>query len=403
MRIPVFLFVPLAACAVDETTSEVDDPITGATALGEPTWSAWLGDCTASILDERWLLTNASCIDADGVGYANVDVTDGSTGMRNVYSGLARKYRHPQHGALAYDLGLIYLDDRGLDLTGIGKAKLYADARVPGAGGESAAVVWAGWGATGAGCTTTTHQLRIVDGLALEHWYDSVDTFWKDGVYECPGDRGSQYLVSRGGELLQHAVHIRQDFIGLIEDHGEQFLPYNFGTQLGLNRAWIEDTIAAETSRAFVTSWTTGSAGGYAYRQANVSSDGFQPLQGYQYRCMDLGKDGSVVLRTCTGSDPQKWAFPVSGAILEYAGPLRRDPPCLAIDSTAVGAHLHVKACDGTNLQRFAYTQDGRLRSAMASTRCLRAGTTDGAAVLVAACESGDPQQMWSTSPIPPP
>ena len=104
----------------------------------------------------------------------------------------------------------------------------------------------------------------------------------------------------------------------------------------------IEDTIAT--------------AGGYAYRQSNIVTDGFEPLQGYQYRCVDIGKDGVVITRDCTGTGTQKWAFPTSGAIVAYSE-LLRGPNCVAIDSTAVGAQLHVKPCDETNFQRFAYSR----------------------------------------------
>jgi hypothetical protein len=393
--LPILL---LAACIVDDEPildeGEVDQSLSNASQIGEPTWSVWLGNCTASVLDERWLLTSGPCI-TPGTGIAVVTIAVGSAGTQTVYSGLSRNYVRP--GSMGYDVGLVYLDDRGLDLAGIGKAKLYSDSRRPWrSSSEPSEVTWAGWGNGGSDCSTA-HRLRVAEHDLVQ---DSIGDYYATmllsdtPVRACPGDRGGQFLVTRGGERLQIAVY------------EQVYAFYNRSRTVGalysLNREWIESTIAAETSRAFVTSWTTGWAGGYEYRQSNLASDGFEPLTGYEYRCMDIGKDGVVVMRACTGVGSQKWAFPTSGEIVAYNALPLRDRECLAIDSTAVGAQLHVKPCDGSDFQRFAYTQDGRLRSAMASTRCLKAQGA-GQPVVVAACQTGAAQQMWSTSPIPPP
>jgi hypothetical protein len=347
-------------------------------------------------LNERWLLTRGSCI-TPGIGIAAVTGAVGSSGTISLYSGLVRNYVHP-YQTLVHDVGLVYLDDRGLDLAATGKAKLYADPREPWHDeSEPTAMTWAGWGYAGADCSMTTHRLRVADLDLIQAYGINVAAIDRDAHRACSGDGGSQFLVTRGGEHLQIAL-----YTGIFDFSFNGTGLSNVGALYSLNRTWIEDTIAAETSRAFVPTWTNGTAGGYAFRQGAIASDGFEPLGGYEYRCADILKDGSVGMRDCSGVDSQRWAFPASGEILAYGRPLQRDRRCLAIDSTAIDAKLHVKDCDGTNFQRFAYTQDGRLRSAAASTRCLKAQGA-GQPIVVASCQTGAAQQMWSTSPIPPP
>jgi hypothetical protein len=225
--------------SLDRATFVVDDvgqikqSLTGGALSTMPAWVVGVtfdsGFCTASVLSEHALLTAAHCVTGLG-GNITVQRASGLGATQTIYSGQAQYLRHPSYesGALLDpedDVALVLLKQGAINLSLTGRAKLYSDSNPLWTLPVPQGMTFAGWGMTGTAgslfCSGTGGSLMLANPGAVLR---PAAAGQKDmttplgAIHICPGDSGSPWLFSRGGDFAAFAVTsgVGFDFTGLL-------------------------------------------------------------------------------------------------------------------------------------------------------------------------------------------
>lgn len=399
MRIIPLSTLLLAGCLVDAGTpvdvSTADQPIANGTStdIGRTIRISSFSDCTASVLNDRWLLTAGSCITSEIYGSFFNTLTN------QVYYGRVLQFEHPSHVGSdddpVHDIGLIYLEDYGISAT---FAEIFTDTRRPWCDASEPDDMWLeGWGQGGDNCEYLGHSLTHG---ALHVDYNPGNTHYasaaKGSVHACPGDRGGEYYLYRGTDsdarYLQFAVHsgLRPTWIPFNPTptirHQGALLEDSFG--------WIATVISERTSGVFGTRWVNGTHGGFASQRSEIVERPLGNLVGFNNRCMHdtMTTPDRVEMRACDSSTNQLWRFTKLGEIRRSSG-LLRESFCLEMtdNSTANRTVMRVARCNGSLAQRFVFTSGGQIQPAIARSKCVEA---PGSVVQLYDC-NGSPPQMW--------
>ena len=392
----------------DEPLGESEAPVTRAPLSTQPSWAVLvnLGDayCTGEVVNDRWILTAAHCLAGRAADTSSLVVqTATSAGVNTtIYSGPATYFVHSDYSGpsnAVHDVGLVYLKGWGVNVDTTRQTKLYADARKPWVSGSSEPTGFslAGYGVGSdvggtsdcAGAGTTSMQKRLTSGLSVDR---SSNTSYATAAiplsHACGGDSGAPYMLSRGGELLQFAVHSGRR--GSPTKHQGPLIDDNF--------SWIDATIRGNTQSVYGSYWSGGSVGGYAYKSSSMMTRGWHTMVGLGGKCMHTtgGAGSAVQLRTCqAGSMNQSWAFYPDGSLRSAVQP--GTWLCLEAPNVTNGTDTRLALCNGSLSQKFWYTSKNELRSALDVNKCIEVQggfTTDGTPVQAYTCND-TASQFW--------
>jgi hypothetical protein len=195
--------------------------LTGGAFSTVPSWVVGVtfddGFCSASVLSEHVLLTAAHCVTGLG-GNITVQRASGLGLSQTIYTGQASFVKHPNYEAGILldpedDFALVLLKQGAINLSLTGRAKLYSDGNPLWTLPVPQGMTFAGWGMTGAAgavfCSGTGGFLMLANpGTVLR----PAGAGQKDmtaplgPIHICPGDSGSPWLFSRGGDFAVFAV-----------------------------------------------------------------------------------------------------------------------------------------------------------------------------------------------------
>jgi hypothetical protein len=108
-------------------------------------------------------------------------------------------------------------------------------------------------------------------------------------------------------------------------------------------------------------------------------------------KCVEVMRDGQVLLETCNGRSTQRWTLSADGTVRAQGG-------CMDVrgGGTANRTAIQVFDCNGTGAQQWVWRADGSLLNPR-SGRCLDAegaATDDGTRLIIWDCHGG-PNQRW--------
>jgi hypothetical protein len=373
-------------------------------------------ECTGSVLNERWILTSAHCLQGSGSSgfwvYSSVEQTS---------PGRARFYRHPEYDEdeTAHDVGLVYLQQKPIDISSTRQAKLFTDSRRPwrddSEPDEFAMSAW-GLGSDPGGtnsCDDGTEWTHRQATFVVDCDSDSDHATASSNLYThgCPRDSGAPWMLRRGStasgsEFMLFAVYKGQSSV--THPFNSYFVTVTeHAALLETNLAWIRSTLASVgRSTPYRHDWRVLSLGGWTYQQCDLTSRGWAELVGLEDMCMTVmgTTSGSPVqLRTCSKSLSQGWSLLPSGMIRSQVNPL------LCLDGLYDNGHMRVTTCTTSGSSaRFNLTTEPYLRFSVNWNRCVDAppafttsGTpSEGTPVQSFGC-NGTPSQRWTMRPLP--
>ncbi|MBL8951725.1 MAG: ricin-type beta-trefoil lectin domain protein [Myxococcaceae bacterium] len=412
------LSVALAACGVPETPEvETTEPeaaqqqLTRAT-LGGPKWAVALyingGLCSASVINEHWLLTSAHCLNGTPGLATNVTVqyAPAAGQAETVYTGPTKLYPHPSGSAgnstKEYDIGLVQLLGYGIDTAKTGRAKFYADPsfpwRNPNADSRFRYVSISGWGLATIGRTGSTNCATGTAGrqmlgtnyaLTISPNELAVSTRVQP-AHPCDGDSGGPWFYdltnSTGVEPVQLAVESRT--LDGIE----------YATLVKAHLGWLESTLQAN-SAPYGSYCSSSTLSNSVVRQCQQLSLGWSDAVGLGGKCMEpaSGSVGAPVrLAPCNSSVAQMWSRMPNGEIRSGANASL----CLDVPggSATNGNRMQLYTCNATLAQRFGYTAQGEIRSGLSWNKCVEVQggfTANGTPIQLYDC-NWTASQWWS-------
>ena len=407
----------LSACGSAEASWQESQvvPLTQSPKVTEPRWVVKIlypvgnqnMECTASVLNERWLLTSAHCL--QGSGSSDFWMYPGSGTPGN-----ARFYRHPQddEDETAHDVGLVYLQQKPLDISKTSQAKLFTDGRRPWRDDnepDEFAMSAYGLGSDPGGTsncddgTEWTHRQATFE-VDCDSDSDHATARSNLATHACPRDSGAPWMLRRGGDLGPHPFMLFAVFKGQSDN-------FSYKTEhaalLEMNLGWIRNTLTSVTqSTPYRNDCRALSLGGWSFQRCDLSPRGWAELVGLGDMCMTaMGTtDGSEVqLQICTKGWDQGWLLLPSGLIRSQANPL------LCLDGLYNNGHMRMTTCATSGVTaRFNLTTEPRLRLSYDWDRCVDAppafttsGTpSEGTPVQSFVC-SGTTSQRWTMRLLP--
>ncbi len=398
------------------------DALTQSPEATDPSWVVKIlypeGDknveCTGSVLNERWILTSAHCLHGAGSSYFETRHNSGGG------AGRARFYRHPQfdEDETANDVGLVYLQERPLDISRARQAKLFTDSRRPwrddSEPDEFAMSAW-GLGSDPGGTSNCdngrawTHRQATFE---VDYDSDSAYATASSDVYThgCHRDSGAPWMLRRGSTASGREFMLFAVYKGQSTNYNLFTPPYvttftEHAALLETNLVWVLSTLASVgQSTPYHHDCRALSWGGWRYQQCNLSSRGWAELIGLGNMCMTaMGTtSGSPVqLRTCSKSSwSQGWSLLPSGMIRSQVNPLL----CLNRSPYPYGL-MQVTTCTTSGVNaRFNLTTEPYLRLETNWDSCVDAPpafTTsgspsyEGTPLQILGC-NGNPSQRWT-------
>ena len=368
-------------------------------------------ECTGSVLNERWILTSAHCL--QGSGSSGFWMFSGGT----LPTGRARFYRHPQfdEDETAHDVGLVYLQQKPLDISKTRQAKLFTDTRRPWRDdSEPDEFVMSAWGLGSdpggtRNCDEGTEWTRRQATFEVDYDSDSAyATASSDALtHGCPGDSGAPWMLRRGSDASGREFMLFAVYKGQSTHYNLFNPPYyvsytEHAALLETNLAWLLSTLASVgQSTPYHHDCRALSLGGWRYQQCNLSSRGWAELVGLGNMCMTVmgTTSGSPVqLRTCSKSWSQGWSLLPSGMIRSRVNPLL----CLD-DAPYINGLMQVTTCTSSGIARFNLTTEPYLRLSANWNRCVDAPPafttsgmpSEGTPVQSFGC-NGTPSQRWT-------
>jgi hypothetical protein len=316
-----------------------------------------LGGCSGTKLASRWYLTAWHCGFSAG---QSITVTNSLDGLGGTTHTISQAVVHPTSlkwstGEVGYDLALIQLDStNSIPAIGVGTT--------PQPASQGTAV--------GYGCdlTDSSHNGKKQFGLmtTTSHPNATVDTYafasFDTSPTLCSGDSGGPFLRLVGGSQLISGVNSGQgspaviartrpatDWIqAVIAD-----LPghNNFDGSSGVFVNWFSNWCLKDEGVNQSAAQTECTMNSVQRLKALDAGDGYYHFKNAAGQCLGIrnastSEGAGVAIRTCDGSDTDKWEIRGSGDFRRFQN--KKSGKCMQTDSTSIGDRITQRTCGST-------------------------------------------------------